>query len=1319
MEKYEYLKRKEFDNDDSKIKTITDFFIENVNIDSEIDDALKYFKDAQIYLNLIDSTLTFSKNYETSDKIVTTAKIYKPNYNNNYERFYDNIFKLFVEIGTKRNASLLDIVNNCRYSLSYDKYKEEEMLINIVCENVKSFLNTDDRCKHYLALSELLGNENNYLRKVYNYLTLLSQILTFQDVFKILMQNRAALLGELFFVQKIPPRELESLFSKLELDIVYNIAWNCIPSVNIEEKASLKIEYDILKNKNFMEYLLQLKRIHKTKDVPKHKIYTPDFSLLSYIRRRNWLLAYLINKIHLIEEAKPDTNSDRTKYFNRLTYLKRNQLLCQLYNGNVIVTALQKSLDKKLILDYVENFAKVSKQVDWMHLFEVVDNVQGDVYFGQLRNYVICNLITDKTNYGCVERITDTSLRLRCILENLKNWPGMFCLNILTTQLTHGGVEARSKEDLQGWISKISLYEEIHKKWTEMGSWHEVYVKSNTHPKEVFLWLLKSSIDVSTLLSWIKMHQEALVDIFDLIDGKYFVSVFNENVEIDKIKILLDLLPFDHRVQICKDLLKHLRKLSYLQFVVDYLIDLLPELESDYINLKTSLLIMSCFHASEHEYMWCLIPRPLLIIEQLIMNTRLEKLNYVLEKVRKMEQKCDVTIESVNSLLRMYAEKSLAFRGIQPSIKKKAIELKLLQSLDTVSDDTNESNKKLFIFPQKVPNKSEWTLNEEANECMCCLVMTFSMFNRRHHCRRCGRVVCGNCSTKKLQITQYGDIPVRVCDDCFKTTDDTRSSIRSDYSTKSGSYICWVLTDDDRHNDIAREEFSYEYAPSVSLCLSILKLHSETVEYPRFLLNQCKKLLPHLQETVREIDYSFVIQMLKSLATAAKLISLNLSFKAELILCNNMLLQVELLGLLANRGCSELLSFSQGEKKYKLLEDPEEYYINSNMLRRLIDKLIELEHWNVALEVSTKAGLDKTRIFAAWGTSCIKSGAFQLARDKFQYCLERNMYYDPEMSVSMNTSTISDSRPLKTPPLVNEIILVLESKTYMTYSYNPTLPELNASTLSLNASTIPDLALSVLNKLKSLKDIINNVEIERNDSKIYLEPKIYNECLYYLFKYASHMTILKFYIRHEDLHEALNYLIENRLPADAFIELYMACVQDGNTNILHATMRDIDPNLYVWETYMRSICGFLEKNQMFNILYNLQLFMCDYIRAAMTCIKFYKQDATNFTELVDREYHLAEAQKHLKTELEQEQWVKVAPILERKLSTASSDSGNLPEKGFALRINPRNIDRHINTIWRQIEVVKFLAECEAENRPTLDVLKKIFYTSMESTSGKS
>lgn len=55
-------------------------------------------------------------------------------------------------------------------------------------------------------------------------------------------------------------------------------------------------------------------------------------------------------------------------------------------------------------------------------------------------------------------------------------------------------------------------------------------------------------------------------------------------------------------------------------------------------------------------------------------------------------------------------------------------------------------------MPTEPPQRSTWMKDYETAICLNCNLTIFSMFNRRHHCRRCGRVVCGSCSMKKLKV---------------------------------------------------------------------------------------------------------------------------------------------------------------------------------------------------------------------------------------------------------------------------------------------------------------------------------------------------------------------------------------------------------------------------------------------------------------------------------------------------------------------------------------------------------------------------------------
>ena len=58
-----------------------------------------------------------------------------------------------------------------------------------------------------------------------------------------------------------------------------------------------------------------------------------------------------------------------------------------------------------------------------------------------------------------------------------------------------------------------------------------------------------------------------------------------------------------------------------------------------------------------------------------------------------------------------------------------------------------------------------WVPDKDSDSCMLC-GMKFTHFNRRHHCRRCGKVVCGKCSAYRFLLDNV-DVVDRVCCPCF------------------------------------------------------------------------------------------------------------------------------------------------------------------------------------------------------------------------------------------------------------------------------------------------------------------------------------------------------------------------------------------------------------------------------------------------------------------------------------------------------------------------------------------------------------------------
>lgn len=60
-----------------------------------------------------------------------------------------------------------------------------------------------------------------------------------------------------------------------------------------------------------------------------------------------------------------------------------------------------------------------------------------------------------------------------------------------------------------------------------------------------------------------------------------------------------------------------------------------------------------------------------------------------------------------------------------------------------------------------------WIPDNDAPRCMACQA-GFTVVRRRHHCRNCGKVFCGRCSSNNVPLPRYGHTkPVRVCNRCF------------------------------------------------------------------------------------------------------------------------------------------------------------------------------------------------------------------------------------------------------------------------------------------------------------------------------------------------------------------------------------------------------------------------------------------------------------------------------------------------------------------------------------------------------------------------
>eukprot|EP01062_Namystynia_karyoxenos_P054738 TRINITY_DN4522_c0_g1_i2.p1 TRINITY_DN4522_c0_g1~~TRINITY_DN4522_c0_g1_i2.p1 ORF type:complete len:1116 (+),score=292.39 TRINITY_DN4522_c0_g1_i2:68-3349(+) len=69
------------------------------------------------------------------------------------------------------------------------------------------------------------------------------------------------------------------------------------------------------------------------------------------------------------------------------------------------------------------------------------------------------------------------------------------------------------------------------------------------------------------------------------------------------------------------------------------------------------------------------------------------------------------------------------------------------------------------VQPSQLDDSPNWVCDKDAANCRGCnKKFTFTL--RRHHCRLCGGVFCNACSRHREVLTEFGQQPQRICDDC-------------------------------------------------------------------------------------------------------------------------------------------------------------------------------------------------------------------------------------------------------------------------------------------------------------------------------------------------------------------------------------------------------------------------------------------------------------------------------------------------------------------------------------------------------------------------
>lgn len=689
--------------------------------------------------------------------------------------------------------------------------------------------------------------------------------------------------------------------------------------------------------------------------------------------------------------------------------------------------------------------------------------------------------------------------------------------------------------------------------------------------------------------------------------------------------------------------------------------------------------------------------QPLVVIEQLLMNSKIDLCIGAVKLVR--ESSLDLR-NDLNKILVSYAQKALVFKEPEkqkiknevfvesksPIFKKNSLLKKASLSIAFASSsplrtsnfkygrfslatppnsfiNSSSLSGSVFEMPDIAPTKDQWIKDEDVDVCMVCNVEKFNLITRRHHCRRCGRVVCSNCSKKETIINE---ILQRTCDDCYKAleTQKKQSSLTDnsdDFPNKRVSTLRksskmvkslsksrklnellenkqsndWTLSGIDENDKEIREKFHFNQAPSASLCLSILDIHDEPIECGKHLLKLCDDLSCYLSTANYMVeDFSLIINMMKYLLCNAKIKLIS----SQTSLVDNYLNLIDILEQLLLANCETIPSLNELR--------------NIESARMLRNKLLEEERHELAMNLSTKCGIDTQTVLASWGMTELRRGNYKEARNKFEKCLKVMI----DKNASLNQAQIKT---------INDILTYLEQ----------------APPIRING---PQTLLAPLKSMDIL--IAEPILFSTDDSN--MDELQYKEAIFYLETYANHLMIVTFYQKHGYLQKALKYILDNKCQQDVFIEaLLIPCLRRGEFHQLLDNMLLLDRTQQKFHSYFISIGKYLEKNSFSNTLYDFQLFTKDYIRACMSCVYFFSKSCLNYAKLANNLHFLNKARTHLEQYLE----IKSQQQTQHQQTLGWNNTKSTSDSQLCKQMNSSEIQNYLNAINLQIEITKFLS----------------------------
>uniref|UniRef100_A0A6B2L006 ZFYVE26-like TPR repeats domain-containing protein n=1 Tax=Arcella intermedia TaxID=1963864 RepID=A0A6B2L006_9EUKA len=280
-------------------------------------------------------------------------------------------------------------------------------------------------------------------------------------------------------------------------------------------------------------------------------------------------------------------------------------------------------------------------------------------------------------------------------------------------------------------------------------------------------------------------------------------------------------------------------------------------------------------------------------------------------------------------------------------------------------------------------------------------------------------------------------------------------------------------------------------------------------------------------------------------------------------------------------------------------------FTDTQKSQQIRDKLIEYDRIELAIEVATKCNVDAVPAWVNWGLTLLKIGKYNEAKEKFRYCMT------PTVKEENTEAKISSPRnPLPSNhSILHKIITVLESgapskQRELITKYNELKNRIKKPQTARTDPSSPKSAFSFSPSPKQ-----NLIKQHSLDTSRYMQ------CMYYLQCYGTPDDLVKFWLRHNLIEDALRYILNAQLDVTVFQTVITAVLKTNQLQKFKEILLKIDPTQKKWNNFLLSTCKYFNNSKKYDLLLNFQEFMKDYARAGFTCIKLFAKAEDHQTQI--------------------------------------------------------------------------------------------------------